>query len=115
MRRRNLPLAIAEIELADAAELVDLDDPATLRREKLRPSVVATRHREITQLQAATLHAKYPRTAGLRWWSTYESLWMHVTVFDRAAQALRLNAVRVLTLEDSAIVEASERFGMHVR
>jgi len=34
---------------------------------------------------------------------------------DRAARALRLKAVRVLTLDDPAVMEASERFGMHVR
>src|SRR5438477_309122 len=38
LRRRGLPLAIAELELPDGARLVDLDDPAVLRRERLRPS-----------------------------------------------------------------------------
>jgi hypothetical protein len=115
LRRRGLPLALAELALDDDAELVDLDDPAVLRREKLRPSLIATREREITQPQARALHAKHPRVAGLRWWSTYESLWMHVTLFDRAARQLRLQDVRALTIDDPAVVEAAQRFGMHVR
>lgn len=115
LRRRGLPLGLAELELSVAAELVDLDDPAVLRRERLRPSLVATRDREITQPQARGLHAKHPAAAGLRWWSTYESRWMHVTLFDRAAGELRVRTVRALALDDPATVEAAERFGMSVR
>ena len=112
LRRRGLPLGLAELELDDEAELVDLDDPAVLRREKLRPSVVATRERDVTQPQARALHAKHSKAAGLRWWSTYESLWMHVTVFDRAAGHLRLGEVRALTIDDPEVVQAADRFAM---
>lgn len=115
LRRRGLPLALAELELTGDAALVDLDNPAVLRREKLRPSVVATRHRDITQPQARALHARHPGAAGLRWWSTYEALWMHVTVFDRAAGQLRLKQVRALTIDDPTVVEAAGHFSMHVR
>ncbi|HEU5404552.1 MAG TPA: RES domain-containing protein, partial [Gaiellaceae bacterium] len=45
LRRRGLPLALAELELSAGAELVDLDEPVVLRRERLRPSGVATRER----------------------------------------------------------------------
>src|SRR6266568_1142505 len=38
LRRRGLPLALARVELGDDAELIDLDDPAVLNRERLRPS-----------------------------------------------------------------------------
>jgi hypothetical protein len=64
LRRRGLPLALAELELAERAELVDLDDPAVLRRERLRPSFVATRERAVTQPQARTLYEKHPKVAG---------------------------------------------------
>jgi hypothetical protein len=111
LRRRGLPLGLAELELSDRAELIDLDDPVVLRRERLRPSVVATRERVRTQPQARALHAKYPRAAGLRWWSTYESLWLHVTLFDRAVGELRVRAVRALTVDDPAVAEVAERFG----
>ena len=115
LRRRGLPLALAELELPATAELLDLDDPAVLRRERLRPSVVATREREITQPQARALHEKHPDAAGLRWWSTHEALWRHVTLFDRAAGELRVRDVRALTADDPAVADAADRFGMQVR
>ena len=114
LRRRGLPLGLAEIEIADPVELVDLDDPVVLRRERLRPSAVATRHRGITQPQARRLHTRQPEASGLRWWSTYESLWMNVTLFDRAATQLRLQSVRALTVEDPAVVDAADFFGLRV-
>lgn len=115
LRRRGLPLALAELELPDSAELIDLDDPARLRQERLRPSLVATRTREITQVQAKRLFVKHPTSAGVRWWSTYESLWIHVTLFDRAISQLRLRGVQALTLDSPAVIQAAERFGLHVR
>lgn len=114
LRRRGLPLGLAELEIAEPVELLDLDDPVVLRRERLRPSAVATRHREITQPQARRLHERHPVAAGLRWWSTYESLWMNVTLFDRAATQLRVQSVRALTIEDPAVVEAADFFGLRV-
>lgn len=110
LRRRGLPLALAELALPDTAELIDLDDPSVLRRERLRPSAVATRHREITQPQARRLHERHPAAAGLRWWSTFESQWPNVTLFDRAAAVLRLTAVRTLALDDPAVQEAADYF-----
>jgi len=115
LRRRGLPLGLAELELDDAAVLVDFDDPVVLRRERLRPSVVATRERRITQPQARRLHEKRPDVAGIRWWSTYESQWMHVTLFERAAPRLRVGSVRELTLEDPVVVEAAQLFALQVR
>jgi hypothetical protein len=112
LRRRGLPLALADIELDDGAALLDLDDPATLRREKLRPSRVATRRREVTQPQALDLYRKHRDAAGLRWWSSWEALWTNVTLFDRAAGILKLGAVRELTLNDPVVNEAADTFGM---
>lgn len=115
LRRRGLPLGLAELELKDTVSLIDLDDPSTLKRERLRPSIVATRDRALTQPQARALHAKYRTHGGLRWWSTYEALWMHVTLFDRAIPNLAVRGVRALTVEDPDVASAAERFGMHVR
>ncbi len=114
LRRRELPLALAELELAEAAELVDLDEPVVLRRERLRPSLVATRRRALTQPQARVLYESHPAAAGIRWWSSYESLWANVTLFDRAAAQLRLREVRVLALDDPAVVEAADFFALRV-
>lgn len=112
LRRRGLPLALAEIELDAAADLLDLDDPATLDREGLRPSLVATRHRNVTQPQARMLHQRHATLAGLKWWSTYESSWTNVTLFDRAATLLHVRSVRALSIHDPLVVEAADFFGL---
>lgn len=112
LRRRGLPLAVAELEISDRAELIDLDDPAVLRRERLRPSRVATRSRAITQPQARTIHDRHPAAAGLRWWSVHEALWAHVTLFDRAAPHLRVHSARSLEVDDPLVVEAAAFFGL---
>jgi len=114
LRRRGLPLALAEIELDDGASVLDLDDPAVLRREKLRPSAVATKHRDVTQPQALALFRRHPALAGLRWWSMWEALWTNVTLFDRAAHLLRVIGVHELRLDEAAVVEAAEFFGLRV-
>jgi hypothetical protein len=112
LRRRGLPLALAELELDEAAELVDLDDPIVLHREGLRPSLVATRDRSTTQGQAAALFDRHPAAAGLRWWSTYEATWINVTLFDRAASGLRVTSVRTLTITDPLVRDAADFFGL---
>ena len=114
LRRRELPLALAELELPDGAELIDLDEPAVLRRERLRPSLVATRHRDVTRPQARALHERHTQAAGLRWWSTFESLWANVTLFDRAAARLRLVTVRALDLADEEILSAADVLGLRL-
>ncbi len=114
LRRRGLPLALAELELADDAQLIDLDDPAVLRRERLRPSRVATRDRGLTQPQALALHERHADAAGLRWWSTFESQWLNVTLFDRAAPSLRLVSVRALDVVDDEIAAAADVLGLRL-
>jgi hypothetical protein len=112
LRRRGLPLALADLTLEDDAELVDLDDPVVLRRERLRPSQVATRDRRVTQPQAQALYERRPRAAGVRWWSTYEARWINVTCFERAASRLRVRSVRALSLDHPAVAEAADLFGL---
>ena len=114
LRRRGLPLGLATLTLDARAEVVDLDDPVVLERERLRPSWIATRDRAVTRPQARTLYERYPRVAGLRWWSTYESQWMNVTIFDRAQRRLRLQGVRPLGVDDAAVREAAEFFAMRI-
>jgi hypothetical protein len=115
LRRRGLPLALAQLELAEArAPLVDLDDPSVLRRERLRPSRVATRSRTVTQPLALTLFRAHADAGGLRWWSTWESLWTNVTIFDRAARALSVGRVEPLSVQHAAAVEAADFFGLRI-
>ena len=114
LRRRELPLALAELELPNQSQLIDLDDPAVLRRHRLRPSRVATRRRDITQVLARRFYDAADAIAGLRWWSTYEALWPNVTLFDRAASQLRVRSVRALSIEDSLVVEAADFFALRI-
>jgi RES domain len=114
LRRRRLPLALARLELDDDRELIDLDDPSVLKRERLRPSRVATRDRATTQPQALALYRRHPKAAGLRWWSSWEALWTNVTLFDRASKALKTVDVSPLTLEHPTLLEAAEFFGLRI-
>ena len=109
--RRGFPLALAAIEFPDGSELIDLDDPLVLRRRRLRPSVVATRDRSITQPQALAAY-RDTEAAGLRWWSIFESLWANYTLFDRTAPRLRLEDLRTLSLDDAAVAEAADFLGL---
>ncbi len=106
--KRGLPLGIATLELK--TELVDLDDPSELHRLRLRPSLVATHERTITQPQARVLWEA--GADGIRWWSTFESTWANVTVFDRAADRLRLVEERRLDINDPVVQEAAEFLGL---
>ena len=110
--RRGLTLGVASIELPDRAQVIDLDDPVVLSAHELRPSLVATRRRDVTQPQALALYRRHRFAAGLRWWSVFEALWANVTVFDRAARRLTLGGVRPLTMDDSAVVDAAAFLGL---
>ena len=115
LRRRGLPLALAELELDDVDLPVDLDDPRVSRASGFRPSRVATRNREVTQPAALALHERHADAGGLRrWWSTFEALWTNVTLFDRAAPSLAVHSTRALTLEDPAVLEAADVLGLRV-
>jgi hypothetical protein len=110
--RDGRQLDIAELELHDDSELIDLDEPQVLHRERLRPSAVATRRRAVTQTYAERLFDSRPDAAGIRWWSTFESAWVNLTLFDRAAPVLSAHRVEPLTLDHPAVVEAAEFLGL---
>ena len=112
LTRSGRRLALAAIALDDEARLLDLDDPAVLLDEGLRPSQVATRVRARTQADALRLHETHPDAAGLRWWSRIEASWINVTLFDRAASLLTLDAVAPLTLADERVARAAELTGL---
>jgi len=112
LRRRGLPLALAVLELDGRARLVDLDRPDVLAERGLRPSLVATRHREVTQPQALAIHAT--GADGVRWWSTFESLWANVTLFDRAVRRLRVVSVAALAADDPPLREVLDLLGIAV-
>jgi hypothetical protein len=68
----------------------------------------------VTQPQARALYERHRRAAGLRWWSTFESLWANVTLFDRAASALKLASVRTLDLADDDLLSAADVLGLRL-
>ncbi len=111
--RRGHPLALVRYEVADGLDLIDLDDPAVLVRETLRPSQIATRHRRVTRTTAATLFMEHPAAAGLRWWSTLEASWINVTLFaERAVDEVRPEASIILTREVAVLGEACLMLGL---
>jgi hypothetical protein len=112
LERMGRPLASAELELAQGAALVDLDDPAVLTAEALRPSAVATGRRAATQAYASRLFEAHADAAGLRWWSTLEASWINVTLFDRAAPALSVRGVRLLAPGDEDVRAAARFLGL---
>jgi hypothetical protein len=112
--RHGERLALAALDLPDEAPLVDLDDPEVLAREDLRPSRVATNRRSITQAAAADLFKAHTEALGVRWWSTFESLWANVTLFDRAEPALDVADVHRLDVGDDVVVEAAEFLGLSI-
>ena len=110
--RVGRPLSLAALALDDEAELVDLDEPRILEREGLRPSRVATHERSVTQAIAAGLYRRHEQAAGFRWWSTFESLWANVTLYDRARSLLRLEDIHPLELGDDVVGEAAAFLGL---
>jgi hypothetical protein len=106
------PMAVVPLELAEDARLIDLDEPRVLQRERLRPSQVATRERGATQAYAERLFDAHPDAAGLRWWSTLESTWINVTLFDRAARTLSAGSPEPLGVAHPAVIEAAELLGL---
>jgi hypothetical protein len=110
--RSGRQLGLAELELAGEATLIDLDEPAVLVTEALQPSVVATGRRSVTQGYAVAQFERHPEAAGLRWWSTLESSWIQVTLFDRAVGALTVHEVRTLTIDDQTVIAAAALLGL---
>jgi hypothetical protein len=110
--RRGLPLALAELELAERAELVDLDEPAVLRREQLRPSLVATRAREVTQPQARALYERHPAARSNSVTLSHCASNVDHQRSPAAAADVELVAVRRLTVEDDEIVSAADVLGL---
>jgi RES domain len=110
--RSGLPLALAQLEYPGARELIDLDDPPTLTRARLRPSQVATNERSPTQTYAARLFVDFPQAGGLRWWSTLEASLINVTLFDRVASELRVGNVEELTVAHGVTQAAGELLGL---
>ncbi len=112
LERSGRRLSLAALELREPAGLIDLDEPATLGAEGLRPSNIATRVRERTQRDALRLFESHRDATGLRWWSTIEASWINVTLFDRARRRLRVRSVETLSVEHEAVAAAARQVGL---
>jgi hypothetical protein len=110
--RSRLPLALAELELGASPQLIDLDDPAILMRERLRPSEVATAERAVTQAGVLALWERHPEAVGVRWWSTLEASWLNLTLFDRGVADVRLSGVSELRIGHPVVAEAAQWLGL---
>ena len=112
LERAGRPLSLVALDLREPHGLLDLDEPATLAAEGLRPSGVATRVRATTQRDALRLFHRYRRATGLRWWSTIEASWINLTIFDRARRRLRVRSVELLGAEHEAVRGAAAELGL---
>lgn len=94
--------------------MVDLDDPTELAGRQLRPSLVATRDRGVTQGIALRLFDE--GADGFVWWSTLESSWPNLTLFaERASSRLALvGDPELLTVRHSAVRLAAETLGVRL-
>lgn len=110
--RYGKPLSLVALRLEDGLTAVDLDEPSTLIATGLRPSLVATRKRTVTQRQAADVFETHAAAVGIRWWSTLESTWINWTLFERAGPSLALEETRELTVEDPVVAEAADLLGL---
>ena len=113
LRMAGHPLALVGVQLKgdDAAELVDLCDPVTLRRRNLKPDQIASSHRRTTQPIAASVWDS--GDVGLRWWSSFWGDWYGVVLFTaRLARRIRFGRPEVLGAGTPALHEAAAAMGM---
>lgn len=110
--RAGRRLGLAELELGEGAAVLDLDEPTVLSAEGLRPSIIATGHRRRSQAYALALFERHPEAAGLRWWSSLESSWLNLTLFDRAIGEVSVSGVRPLTVDEDVVQEAARHLGL---
>jgi hypothetical protein len=112
LERAGRALSLVALDLREPHGLLDLDEPATLAAEGLRPSGVATRVRATTQRDALRLFHGHRRATGLRWWSTIEASWINLTIFDRARRRLRVRSVELVGAEHEAVRGAAAELGL---
>ena len=114
LRRRGLPLALAEIEFDADAALIDLDDPPTLGREATE--AIAGGDPAPRGHPAAGAGSLPAASGGGR---TAVVVGMGIPVDERhrvrpRRAALRLLRTQVLTLDHPAVIEAAEVFALRI-
>jgi len=95
--------AIARYRLPEEIAVCNLDDAEQLSALGLRPSDVVSRDYERTRGWARNIYER-GTWVGVRWWSYYDPRWGSYGLWD--SSRLTLEEVRVLRLEDAALLEA---------
>lgn len=113
-RENGSRLALVALDDTEVGPVTDLDDPAQLVRRDLRPSTVATHHRDVTRPMALGMFEE--GAAGFGWWSTLDSSWANVTLFaERATPRLRVeSAPEPLSVEHPTVWMAAEALGIRM-
>lgn len=113
LRRAGHPLALVDVQLGaeEAAGIVDLCDPATLRRRRIAPDQIASRHRRRTQPIAASIWDS--GDVGLRWWSSFWGDWHGVVLFTaRVEWSMHFGEPREIGGDTPALRGAASALGM---
>lgn len=113
-RMGHLSLALVTFRLHASVELVDLDDPSELVKRQLRPSVVATRRRAVTQQMARDIFSE--GAIGFTWWSTLMAEWTNVTLFYERVirQVVVAEPPRPLSVKMSEVRQAADDLGVRI-
>lgn len=96
--------ALARYRLNEGAAICDLDDAPRLVSLGLRPSQIVTRDYTQTRAWARSIYEQ-GLWAGVRWWSYYDPQWGSIGLWRTGE--LEVEEVRVLRLDDPALIEAS--------
>ncbi len=81
--------ALAALELADDAKIIDLRNAKNLMKYKINPVEVATHERETTKKVSERMYQE--EAGGFIWWSAIESKWANLTLFgDRIKNKLKV-------------------------
>lgn len=99
--KEGRPRCLVTLELADGVNVVDLDDPAVLLRQRLRPSDVVRRNRDRTR-EVANEIWRGQRDAGvrgLRWWSYWRPEWTVLVLWSLGFELPLFPDVSVVDVE----------------
>jgi hypothetical protein len=92
-----------------AARLVDLADPATLVRVRVRPDTLALPESDRAQTQAVSRQIFESGAPGFRWWSALHGGWHSTVLFVERVPLpmLTFGEPEIVGIEHPAVMEAA--------
>jgi hypothetical protein len=113
-RPDELTLSLANFELRDSNNIMNLDDPNTLVKHKILPSQIMTRDRSVTRAISRRLYVA--GAGGLLWPSSLEFSWINASLFESRALPLLSVPAKILplTLNLPELVEAAGILGVTI-